>query len=88
MELLNVAAQAAQTDFSFFVVIAGVIGAVGVAFAAAWGISTIAKSAMEASARQPEISADARTSVTLTCAFIDGVALLCAVVCLLAVVTA
>ncbi|MCL2412670.1 MAG: ATP synthase F0 subunit C [Bacteroidales bacterium] len=88
MILLDTATQIAQADLSFLVKLAGVAGAAGVTFAASWGISNIAKSAMEASARQPEVAADIRTNVVLTGAFIEGVALLSAVVCLLAVVVA
>ncbi|NLX40410.1 MAG: ATP synthase F0 subunit C [Bacteroidales bacterium] len=58
--------------------IAGVIVAV---IAAAFGISLIGKSAMEAIARQPQAGSDVRTSMIIVAALIEGVALFAIVVC-------
>ncbi len=49
---------------------------------AAVGIGMIGKSAMEGSARQPEASGDIRTSMLISAAFIEGVALFGQVVCI------
>ncbi len=49
---------------------------------AAIGIGMIGKSAMEGSARQPEASGDIRTSMLISAAFIEGVALFGQVVCI------
>jgi F-type H+-transporting ATPase subunit c len=53
------------------------------AFAAAYGISRIGQSAMEALARQPEASSDIRSNMILASAFIEGVAFLAVIVCVL-----
>jgi F-type H+-transporting ATPase subunit c len=58
--------------------------AVGVAvtvMAAAFGIATIGKAAMEAIARQPQSASDVRTSMIIVAALIEGVALFAIVVC-------
>lgn len=54
-----------------------------VAFAAAWGISRLAKYVMEASARQPEIAGGLRTTAIIVGALIEGVCLFAVIVCLL-----
>jgi F-type H+-transporting ATPase subunit c len=54
-----------------------------VTFGAGLGISRIASSALESSARQPEIADKAQTSMLISAAFIEGVALFSVVVCLL-----
>ena len=54
-----------------------------VTFGAGVGISRIASSALESSARQPEIADKAQTSMLISAAFIEGVALFSVVVCLL-----
>ena len=59
------------------------IGAGLVAFAAGLGISRLAQSALEGTARQPEASGDLRTSMIIAAALIEGVALFGEVVCLL-----
>ncbi len=59
------------------------IGAGVVAFAAAFGIGWIGKSAVESIARQPEAAGDIRGAMILTAAFIEGVALFTAIVCVL-----
>ncbi len=48
------------------------------------GIGRIGGSATEAIARQPEASGDVRTTALILAAFIEGVALFGAVICLLA----
>jgi len=47
------------------------------------GIGMIGKSAMEGTARQPEASNDIRTSMLISAAFIEGVALFGEVICFL-----
>lgn len=54
-----------------------------VTFGAGLGISRIASSALESSARQPEIADKAQTSMLISAAFIEGVSLFALVVCLL-----
>ncbi len=49
-------------------------------FAAAYGISRIAKSAMEAMARQPEISSQIQTAMIVVAALIEGATLFAIVV--------
>ena len=59
------------------------IGAGIVSIGAGIGIGLIGKGAMEGTARQPEASNDIRTSMLISAAFIEGVALFGQVVCLL-----
>lgn len=54
-----------------------------VTFGAGLGISKIASSALESSARQPEIADKAQTSMLISAAFVEGVSLFALVVCLL-----
>jgi len=49
------------------------------------GIGQIGKGAMESLARQPEIASEIRTFMLLTAAFVEGVALLGIVLCMLIV---
>jgi F-type H+-transporting ATPase subunit c len=58
-------------------------GAAIAAFAAAYGISRIGQAAMEAIARQPEAGADIRSNLIVASAFIEGVAFLAVIVCVL-----
>lgn len=58
-------------------------GAGIVALAAGYGIGRIATAAMEGTARQPEAAGDIRTSMIISAALIEGVALFGEVVCLL-----
>jgi len=51
------------------------IGAAVAAMAAGIGIGQIGKGAVESIARQPEAAGDIRSSMILTAAFIEGVAL-------------
>jgi F-type H+-transporting ATPase subunit c len=53
------------------------------AFAAAYGIGKIGTAAMEAIARQPEAGADIRSNLIVASAFIEGVAFLAVIVCVL-----
>ena len=64
----------------------GAIGAGIAALAAAIGIGQIGKGAVESIARQPEAAGDIRSSMILTAAFIEGVALFGVIAGLLAVV--
>jgi len=57
------------------------LGAAGVTFGTAFGISKLASAAMQGMARQPEASGDIRGSMIITAAMIEGVALLSAVIC-------
>lgn len=59
------------------------IGAGIVAVGAGIGIGMIGKGATESIARQPEAAGDIRGAMILTAAFIEGVALLGAVICIL-----
>jgi len=59
------------------------LGAGLAAMAAAYGIGKIGAAAMEAIARQPEASADIRSNLIVVSAFIEGVAFLAVIVCLL-----
>lgn len=59
------------------------LGAGITAIGAGLGIGIIGKGAMEATARQPEASGDIRTSMLISAAFIEGVALFGQVVCFL-----
>ena len=65
--------------------VGGAIGSSIVALAAAFGISKLAQSTMEASARQPEIAGGLRTTAIIIGALIEGVCLFGVLVCLLAV---
>jgi len=59
------------------------IGAALVTIGAGLGIGMLAKAAMEGIARQPEASAKIQVAMLIAAALIEGVALFCAVVCLL-----
>lgn len=61
------------------------IGAGIVTVGASYGIGKLATAAMDGMARQPEASPKIQTSMIIAAALIEGVALLCGVVCLLAV---
>ncbi|HPM10846.1 MAG TPA: ATP synthase F0 subunit C [Paludibacter sp.] len=56
-------------------------GIIATVLGAAFGISLIGKSAMEAIARQPQSASDVRTSMIIVAALIEGVALFAIVVC-------
>ena len=59
------------------------IGAGLVVFGAAFGIGKLAASAMDASGRNPEALGDIRTSMIISAALIEGVALFGLVICIL-----
>ncbi|MBQ0023445.1 MAG: ATP synthase F0 subunit C [Prevotellaceae bacterium] len=59
------------------------LGAAIAVIGAAIGIGNIGKSAVESIARQPSAAGDIRSSMILTAAFVEGVALFAVVVCLL-----
>jgi F-type H+-transporting ATPase subunit c len=59
------------------------LGAGLAAMAAAVGIGKIGAAAMEAIARQPEASSDIRSNLIVVSAFIEGVAFLAVIVCVL-----
>lgn len=67
--------------------IGAAIGAGIVAIGAGFSIGKIGSSAMEAIGRQPEASGDIRTSMILAIAFIEGIAVIALVVCLLVLFT-
>ncbi len=59
------------------------IGAGLVTIGAAFGIGKIGGNAMEGTARQPEASNDIRTSMIISAALIEGIALFGGVICIL-----
>lgn len=59
------------------------LGAGLAAFAAAYGIGKIGTAAMDAIARQPEAGPDIRSNLIMASAFIEGVAFLAVIVCVL-----
>lgn len=77
MILLQAAAGAGLAKFG------AAVGAAIAVIGAAFGIGNIGKSAVESIARQPSAAGDIRSSMILTAAFIEGVALFAVVVCLL-----
>lgn len=54
-----------------------------VTIGSALGISRIGSSALEATARQPEIAGNAQTSMIISAALVEGVSFFALVVCLL-----
>lgn len=60
------------------------IGAGLVVIGAGFGIGKIGSSAMEAIARQPEVSGDIRMNMIIIAALVEGVALFAVLVCFLA----
>lgn len=64
--------------------VAAVFSAALAVFAAAFGISKIGKSAMDAISRQPEAAGNIRTSMIIVAALIEGVALFAVVICFMA----
>ena len=59
------------------------IGASFTAIGAAYGISRIGASALEAIARQPEASGDIRSNMIVSAALIEGVSFFAVIVCAL-----
>ncbi len=68
-----------------FAALGGAIGAGLVAIGAGIGIGQIGKAMMEASARQPEMAGNLRTSAIIISALIEGVALFGVIVCFITV---
>jgi F-type H+-transporting ATPase subunit c len=81
LTLLQAAADAAMGKMG-----AG-IGAGLASIGAGIGIGQIGKGAMESMARQPEMAGDIRGTMFITAAFVEGVALIGIVVCLLILFT-
>lgn len=79
MTLLTVLLQAASTSSLSSMGIALSIGIVVIG--AALGIAKIGQSAVEGIARQPEAGSDIRTTMIISAALIEGVALFAIVVC-------
>ena len=70
--------------------IAGSIATLGaglVTIGAGLGIGKLAASAMDGMARQPEIAPKIQVSMLIAAALIEGIALFCAVICLLGMKT-
>lgn len=63
------------------------IGAAIAVVGAAYGISKIGSSAMDATARQPEVADKLRTNMIVVAALIEGVALFAIVVCFMVLFT-
>ncbi len=59
------------------------LGAGLVTLGAAFGIGKLAASALEGIARQPEAAPKIQTAMIIAAALIEGVALFCAVICLI-----
>lgn len=59
------------------------IGAGLVAIGAGLGVGLVSKGAVESMARQPEISPKIQVTMLIAAALIEGVALFCAVICML-----
>ncbi len=72
-----------MADVGNFAHLSAGFGAGMVAIGAAYGMGRIAGAAMDGSARNPQASGEVRTSMIISCALIEGVALFGEVVCLL-----
>ena len=77
MELLSVLLQTASGLESLGAAIGVAVAVIG----AAIGIGQIGKAAVEGIARQPEAGSDIRTTMIISAALIEGVALFAIVVC-------
>lgn len=77
MELLSVLLQTASGLGSLGAAIGVAVAVIG----AAIGIGQIGKAAVEGIARQPEAGSDIRTTMIISAALIEGVALFAIVVC-------
>jgi len=78
--LLQATEAAARASFAEF---GAAFGAAFTAIGAAYGISRIGASAMEAIARQPEASGDIRSNMIVSAALIEGVSFFAVIVCAL-----
>ncbi len=76
------ATLAELTNTAFAYISAGV-GAGLVTIGAGIGIGSIASKAMEGIARQPEATGKIQTAMIISAALIEGIDLLCSVICLL-----
>lgn len=68
------------------IMLGGSIAAIGaglVAIGAGVGVGIVAKGALESMARQPEIAPKIQVTMLIAAALIEGVALFCAVICML-----
>jgi len=72
----------ALNEFSFALLSAG-LGAGLTTLGAGVGIGRIAGNAMDGIARQPEAAGKIQTAMIISAALIEGIALLCSVICLL-----
>ncbi len=72
-----------MADVGNFAHLASGFGAGLVTIGAGYGIGSIAKAAMEGSARNPQAAGDVRVSMIIACALIEGVALFGVVVCMI-----
>lgn len=79
---LSVMLQATGNAASFSE-LGAAFGAALTAIGAAYGISRIGSSAMEAIARQPEASGDIRSNMIVSAALIEGVSFFAVIVCAL-----
>jgi len=61
------------------------VGAGLVTIGAGLGIGLLAAKAMEGIARQPEATAKIQTAMLIAAALIEGVALFCAIICLIGI---
>lgn len=64
---------------------AAALSAALIVLSTAFGVGKIAKHAVESMARQPEAAPQIRISMLLASAFIEGIALFAAVICLMVV---
>jgi len=80
--ILSVLLQAAEVT-SPVSQVGAALGAAITAIGAAYGISRIGVSAMEAIARQPEASGDIRSNMIVSAALIEGVSFFAVIVCAL-----
>jgi|GEM_PF-481592 len=66
-----------------FIKLGAAFTAVMALFAATWGISKIAKTALEGIARQPETANDLRQAMIVSAALIEGATFFAILICLL-----
>ena len=78
--MLAFLAKASEIGFAY---LSAGLGAGLTTIGAGLGIGRIAASAMDGIARQPEAADKIQTAMIIAAALIEGIALLCAVICLL-----
>ena len=81
MSLLNILLEGGGSISNFGAAIGAGLAAIG----AGIGIGQIGKGAVESIARQPEAANDIRSSMILTAAFVEGVALFAVIAAVLAI---